>query len=232
MSTRLIRFLVIAVGCGAMLISTGCAGHHVPNHGGGKRFYWEQKVLDEATVRALDTMNLTGLPSKSVRLAIHVIGHEGGATSTSTPGMMDLSAFGSLSGGSRGAAGAASSSIQSAGGFDAQSFAYANSSDTQYLRGALILKLGSAGISVCDAESTCDGTLHVLVTTFGIDRWSRGFMFYRRDRLDAAVAMRAMFVDNSGACSPVPSGAGTARYREGHFFGITIDKPGLYTEPE
>lgn len=223
------QFTILGLAILAMMFGTGCAGHYVPNHGGGKRWLWEQRALTRATQQSVASLNFDSLRNQSVRLVVRMIGHEGGGTSGQKPGILNLATSGRMGGSSGALVADVVGDVQSAQSADAQSFAYANASDTVWMQGCIEQKLGEYGVRICNSDdASCQGTLHVLVSTFGIDKWGSNFLVYRKERLDAAVSMTCMYVDNRTQeirrMTPVPV-TGEATYMERYMFGFLMQGP-------
>lgn len=225
------KSILAAATLGAILaIATGCAGHGIPGHGGGMRFYWEQETLDLATEECLKNIGLGQLSGKSVRLVVHSVGYEGGGTSSKAPGLIDFGVMGNLVGRAAPGGSAMATSAADSGAGEYQPYAIANARDIEYLKGALIFKLAEAGVTICDAGNSqaCAGTLHVLVPVFGTDKWSHGFMVMRQERLTAKVKVAMVFVDAAGKISKLGGNEAAATYGESFFFGVQWDDPSVH----
>ena len=201
------------------LFVCGCTYQGVPNHGGGKRFYYEQETLASATRKALGALNWGVLQGKKVNLFIMAIGDEGGGMS-SDPGL-DLGGFFGLGGaeaaGDVGVGGAAVTSYSTRDVYGA--FAFANARDIDYLKGVAMQSIFKNGGMVARDDADLAGDVYLVVDTFGTHRWKRSFIFYDEVNLAALVRLSGYFVDRNGTFTDLGGNASRYKYMANFVLG-------------
>ena len=219
----------------------GCVTQSVPNHGGGKRFAYEQVIIANAIDTAIDGLDLQAVPvDKPIDLYIIAMGEEGSGAEVSGEGLSNfgplvlLGPFGFFFG-------AVASALKSSV-VVAPSVSSRGARDIQYLRGKVIQAVAVQGIPIARGKisdpSERGGALYVLVSELGTAKEGRSFVIYNETKLSARVAMEAFFVpENSVAGAaleylPLGEGACTTEYKTAYLFGgIPIQDPTITTNP-
>lgn len=207
------------------LLSAGCSTFSLPNHGGGKRFLYEQKLLTSAASVALAEMASTIGPDTIprdgyVNLKVISMGDAGGGVDQARSGF----SFGGLVGGSDGVSGGSFQTVGSP--TDSASFAFANARDIEWLKGSVLRELAARGIVTQNhpineqGYSTIGenflGDVYVLFPEFGISKSGTDWLVLELSRLSASVACEAFFLPYQADGMPagsamVPLGQGEGR---------------------
>ncbi len=218
------------------LLSASCASFSIPNHGGGKRFLYEQKLLTSAANVALDQMVATidsnTIPRNGyVNLKVICMGDEGSGGDGSGTGF----SLGGLFGGPGGIGGGA---IQSSGSpTNANSFAFANARDIEWLKGSVIRELASKGIVTQNHPVNSQGyssiganylgDVYVLFPEFGVSKLGSDWLLFKMSTLKASVACEAFFLPyqadgmpEGSAMVPLGQGEGQSTYAAAFVLGI------------
>lgn len=225
----LASFALIAIG-GGCGVSRG-----LPSHGGGKRFFEEQRVVASAIRESLAEMNLAELRGKQVQIVVRGIAHDGSATitwpgldavaaradvrntefenarRTISEGYYDDNTSDSIGGGL-----SASYRLQSRYSPDPSR----TSEDMNYLRAALEMKAIHSGVQVKPGGVPI--VLAVLVDVLGTDRSRHDMLFRVHDDLKAACELTYYAADLSDGSLLFPArrAAAESTYRESRLRGL------------
>ena len=216
-----LRFILVA--CTALC---SCVTQTVPNHGGGKRFFYEQAIIAKATESAVEGLNLDGIPvDNPIDLFVIAMGDEGGGSD---------GASGALSFLSLGKSGSSSANSVAAtvpaGGGGGISHAFANARDIEFVRGKVLQAVASKGIPVSagakTAASVVGGALYVLVSELGTLKEGINLFVYNETKLSSRVAMEAFFVPKGTVEGepqgyvPLGEGACTTQYSAAYLLSL------------
>jgi hypothetical protein len=225
---------------------TGCSTFSIPNHGGGKRFLYEQKLLTTASSQALNNWAeevpeeaLESLKGGYVNLVVLSMGDEGGGLEGSDGSLN----FGGLFTGPYNGKNQQSSVqpvVSSSGSpTDGASYAVTNARDLEWLKGAVVRKLAEKGIvtqytpqpkagegSRRDIRANYIGDLYMLFPEFGVSKLGTNWFIFKMSTLSASVACEAFYLpsDNNTAVEsryvPLGNGEGSSAYRTAFFLGM------------
>jgi hypothetical protein len=199
---------------------TGCSHQGIPDHGGGKRFYFEQEILAAATRKAVSKINWAAIAGKKVNVYVLALGDEAGGSSDDG-GLNLASALGIAGGGASknvaaGGTGVATYSQKDVYG----AFAFANARDIEYLKAVVMENIFKAKGMVARDDSDIAGDVYVIVDAFGTNRWKRDFLFYVEKNLASLVRLSAFFVDKNGTETDMEGNAASFKFMANYVFGI------------
>ncbi|MHC4376050.1 MAG: hypothetical protein ACYS26_05570 [Planctomycetota bacterium] len=225
---------------------TSCSTFSIPNHGGGKRFLYEQKLLTTASSQALNDWaeglsedTLKEFEGGYVNLVVLSMGDEGGGLDGSDGALN----FGGLFTGAYNGKNQQTSPqpvVSSSGSpTDGASYAVTNARDLEWLKGSVVRKLAEKGIITqytpqakagegtrFDRRGKYIGDLYVLFPEFGVSKLGANWFIFKMSTLSASVACEAFYLpsDNEtieeSAYVPLGNGEGSAAYRTAFFLGM------------
>jgi len=218
-------------------VATGCASHGFPAHGGGKRFFLEQRVVSAAAQEAVASLDFQSLAGKTVKLEVTAMGDQGAGTQSRSESSFGLAGLGGFLGlGSSGVAAGNSTGIVQGGYSPGQysSQGIANANDVLYLKGLIAEAMWRAGVKIAgitpSKQSKTDlnsaaGTVYVLVHEFGTDQSDFNLFVYSEEKLRSSTALSAFFLPAADGAEPlqlqsIGEGGAVKLYKEAFLFGF------------
>ena len=202
----------------ALLLPTlaACQGIAMPHHGGGKRFYPEQELISGMIRSAVETLDFAPVSGRTIQLRILAVGDEGGGT------VAESGLLGALVG-----SGTALDGAAAAGATPTvyQPHAFANARDLDVLKGRVLQALARSGVRL-DTTGTddVDGTVYVIVDSFGTKRWGRDFIVFREDHLSGRIVLDAFFASTDGDFLALGEGSSAGDVEAEYFFGFLMNE--------
>ena len=219
---------------GVLLILFGVSGcgtvTGIPSHGGGKRFAVEQELIAASARAALDSIDLSKLAGRSVRMVFASIGDEGSGNLTGGRLSVDRLVRGDYTSGApvrTETEGGISRTTIAGQEFQAgiglltdgpslyQSQAFINPRDVDFLSALVASRLILAGAQLkANPASKADILVLVLVDVFGTIRDRTDFLVYNQERLRArtAVELAAVQAENGALVLAPQRGAAEATW--------------------
>jgi len=218
------RALLVLLPALLLPVLAGCQGLAMPHHGGGKRFYPEQQLISGMIRAAVEGLDFSSLRGRTVQLQILAVGDEGGGTLAAS-GLL-----GALVGGGTALGGATSASPPSS---VYQPHAFANARDLDVLKGRILERLARSGVRLDTAGTgAVDGTVYVIVDSFGTKRWGRDFIVFREDHLSGRVDLDSFYASAEGGFEALGQGASDGDVEAEYFLGFLMnDGPTLDVDP-
>ncbi len=224
----------VAALCAVVCLSffASCSTHGIPGHGGGKRFFIEQRVVTEAAKKAVEEIKWENVgKDKTVQLLVTAMGDQGGGSQAGGNGGF-FAGIGEIFGmGAGGVSAGTSSGFVSANFQPAMfgSYAFANANDVLYLEELIAANLEENGVRIATRTSmegnpVIDGTVHVLVHEYGTDQSQFSALIYSEDKLKASTSLEAVYLPmEPGEGNPrIPLGShrSVKQYKEAYFLGF------------
>lgn len=214
------------------LSATGCVFRGIPQHGGGKRAYFEQQALAESARSALDGVDWQALAGRTVVVNLYGVDDLGGGEG----GGGGMFLFGGAGFGwadaqpKKGTSESASIALAGSVARDYSAYAFSNKGDYEYLKGLIISKVLMAGGRIAAAKSgDADSELLVLVSNYGTNRYTDSYVVMWTEYLKARTTIEA-FLRPYGASggaqrlTPKPTSARFA-YSESYILGFKASDP-------